>query len=123
LNPDVSSASKFADDEFLLPVLEDDALLFSLDDLRQDVPETLETEVKQTPEARAAELETELKALQAQFADFRVQVDQTLERRWIDTEATNTDSSKKVRDIEGDYFDSYSYNGDFPFRQSTLLHR
>lgn len=31
--PDVSSTAAWADDKFLQPVLEDDALLFTLDDL------------------------------------------------------------------------------------------
>jgi len=111
--PDVSSPVNFADDSLLQPVLEDDALLFSLDDLTEEQIDAPTQTAQQTPEARAVELETELNALQSQFAEFRLQVDQTLEKRWTDTEATNPEGSTKVRDIEGDYVDSYSYNGTY----------
>lgn len=115
--PDVSSPENFADDKYLRPVLEDDALLFSLDDLARSGPQQSTTELpaeKQTAEARVTELQAELDALRAQFADFRDQVDQTLERRWTDTaEAPIAESSKaaKEADHDGSYFQSYSYNG------------
>jgi protein arginine N-methyltransferase 3 len=115
LQPDISSPASFADDKFLQPVLEDDALLFSLDELAlSDTGAASEQPERQTAEARVTELEAQLSALRAQFADFRLQVDQTLERRWIETaEAPITESSKAAKgpDYDGDYFKSYSYNG------------
>jgi hypothetical protein len=39
--PDVSDAAAWADDKFLQPVLEDDALLFTLDDL-DDGPDAMD---------------------------------------------------------------------------------
>lgn len=118
IQPDVSSPEEFADDKYLHPVLEDDALLFSLDELARPGPQQQSTAEppaeKQTAEARVTELEAQLDALRAQFADFRDQVDQTLERRWTDTaEAPIAESSKAAKDADhdGSYFQSYSYNG------------
>ena len=116
-NPDVSSLSNFSDDKYLQPVLEDDALLFSLDDLIQpdDGKDQITATEAQTSEARIAELEAQLKSLNAQFTDFRLQVDQTLERRWAEStgEAPIAEASTSVKghDYDGDYFNSYSYNG------------
>jgi protein arginine N-methyltransferase 3 len=115
LTPDVSSSSSFVDDKWLQPVLEDDALLFSLDDLTSGTTEkTVEQDGVQLPESRVLELEAQLSALHAQFADFRLQVDKTLERRWTETtEAPIAESWRDTKKLnyEGDYFESYSYNG------------
>jgi protein arginine N-methyltransferase 3 len=123
--PDVSSPAKWADDKFLQPVLEDDALLFSLDELTQpdDNGSKPTSSEQQTPESKIAELEAQLSALTSQFADFRQQVDQTLERRWAEPggDGTIAESSTAVKrhDFDGSYFESYSYNGKCP-RSSAL---
>lgn len=114
LKPDVASATTFADDKYLQPVLEDDALLFSLDEIASSTTD-LTAPQEQTPEACIADLEAQLTALHAQFADFRLQVDQTLEKRWTDTdqpaiaESSSTSAGKKAG-IDNTYFESYSYN-------------
>ncbi|EOD43380.1 putative protein arginine methyltransferase protein [Neofusicoccum parvum UCRNP2] len=118
-NPDVSSVSLFADDKYLQPVLEDDAVLFSLDELSADD----EAEAPQSEEAkavaRAKELEEELQRLASQFAEYREQVSKTLEERWNEkdtsksAEAGPSDSAKAPEGkwgIDTGYFDSYSYN-------------
>ena len=47
--PDVSDAKAWADDKYLQPTLEDDALLFSLDDIDQrPVPEEEQTKAGAT---------------------------------------------------------------------------
>lgn len=47
--PDVSDAKAWADDKYLQPTLEDDALLFSLDDIdERPVPEEEQTEAGAT---------------------------------------------------------------------------
>jgi hypothetical protein len=95
--------------------LEDDALLFSLDELVQS---SENAQAEQTPETKIAQLEAQLSALNAQFSDFRQQVDQTLERRWAEggAEPTVAESSTPAKgpDYEGSYFESYSYNGRLP---------
>ncbi|KIW04003.1 uncharacterized protein PV09_04830 [Verruconis gallopava] len=111
--PDVDLVSNFADEKYLQPVLEDDALLFSLDDLSAEEANP-ESQENHTPEARIAELEAQLSVLQARFADFRAQVDQTLERRWTESNDISPVVEKAKAssgpDYEGDYFESYSYN-------------
>ena len=117
-NPDVSSAENFADDKYLQPVLEDDALLFSLDELTLGGETETAAPADQTPQDRIADLEAQLSALHAQFADFRQQVDQTLERRWAEpSEAPVAESSASAaastnapNKIDSGYFESYSYN-------------
>jgi protein arginine N-methyltransferase 3 len=116
----------FEDDQFLKPVLEDDALLFSLDDL----PEVSENDqgLKEDSSgkevasdsgllvARVSELEEELRRIQLQFENYRATVSETLDDRWNDqvtsgpSKSTNEQKEEK-RDDDSHYFTSYSYNG------------
>lgn len=114
-NPDVSDAAKFADDKYLQPVLEDDAVLFSLDELSADDEEPQSEEAK-----KVKELEEQLQQLASQFAEYRETVSKTLEERWNEKdtpkegEAGPSGSSKAPEGkwgIDTGYFDSYSYNG------------
>jgi len=130
LKPDVSSSALFQDDKYLRPTLEDDALLFSLDDLSNPLPEAQDLARGESAHAieeasaslRIAELERQLQTVQSQFSDYRHQVEQTLEQRWNEAEGTNrsrtstsgdkdADTKPDGIDFEGDYFESYSYNG------------
>jgi protein arginine N-methyltransferase 3 len=116
------SREDFADDKFLKPVLEDDALLISLDDLDElpgsqaNVHETAGEPVKGELVSRISELEEELRRMQSQFDDYRETVKQTLDDRWNDTSTSGPSESKGVkkeekRDDDSHYFNSYSYNG------------
>ena len=127
---DVSSKSIFEDARFLLPALEDDALLFNLDEITE-VPENQElndsqhdVEVQKSNDRgtshSVAELQDELQRLQQQFAAYRKAVDETLEKRWNsegqDSEPLNAHSeNEKAANMlaydESQYFTSYSYNG------------
>ncbi|KAK7539469.1 protein arginine methyltransferase RmtB [Phyllosticta citribraziliensis] len=105
--PDLSSAAAFADDKYLQPVLEDDALLFLVDELGD------EEDADQDPqEDRVKQLEEELQALKANFADYREAVSRTLEQRWTERDAPKEQKSedKQQKGVEQGYFDSYSYN-------------
>ena len=132
---DVSSKSVFEDSRFLLPALEDDALLFNLDEITE-VPENPELNDSQhdvdaqkpndSTSYSVAELQDELQRLQKQFAAYRNAVDETLEKRWNseekDSEPLNTHSEKEnaanmLAYDESQYFTSYSYNGR-PFLKS-----
>ena len=133
---DVSSKSNFEDARFLLPALEDDALLFSLDEIIEE-PESPElddfqpdVELKRSNDNSTLhsvpELQNELQRLQQQFAAYRLAVDETLEKRWNSEEqhsgSSNADSDKeKAANVlaydESQYFTSYSYNGK-PFLRS-----
>jgi protein arginine N-methyltransferase 3 len=112
--PETISKSDFEDEKFLKPVLEDDALLFSLDDL----PEVEETAPANRGDlsgqsgelvARVSELEEELRRMQAQFDNYRATVAQTLDDRWS-SGPTKAEEEEK-RDDDSHYFSSYSYNG------------
>ena len=73
-NPDVSANSIFEDERYLKPVLEDDALLYNLDDLFEN-DEYLSTNPLQ---AEVDSLREQLSQLQSQFAAFRLDVQKSL---------------------------------------------
>jgi protein arginine N-methyltransferase 3 len=119
------SGEDFADEKFLKPVLEDDALIINLDDLPDNKGNTQEsaagtTKGKQVSSSsgelvsRISELEEELRRIQSQFDNYRETVKQTLDERWNDkpTGGTSTDTKQEEkRDDDSHYFRSYSYNG------------
>lgn len=112
--PDVSSKSVFEDDKWMQPVLEDDALLFSLDDVLsgQAGEDQAEDMPIGTSKDRVSELEEELSRLAAQFSEYRLAVEKTLDDRWTEKDA-EVGPNKKPDENHQDpgYFDSYSYNG------------
>ncbi|KAH8601357.1 putative ribosomal protein arginine N-methytransferase rmt3 [Bisporella sp. PMI_857] len=105
----------FEDDKFLKPVLEDDALLISLDDL-PELPSESERNKAEAPSAlaaRVAELEEELRRIQTQFDNYRSTVEETLDERWNDKSkgpGPAPDEKEEKRDDDSHYFSSYSYN-------------
>ena len=129
-NKSLSIPSKrvFEDDQFLLPALSDDALLFSLDEVMgtpaipsQDNVDN-EAQGRGSPEAgtykRMTELHNELDRVQQQFRAYRETVDKTLECRWINQgpglsegNAQQSESADRLAKDESHYFNSYSYNG------------
>lgn len=127
--PELSSREPFQDERFLKPFLEQDPLLYSLDDifgpLDHIVPAVtngLTEESSRTENIardRIAELEAELCLLRKQFSAYRETIDQTLENRWNNGESSKADSvysyggMKTVpRDDDTHYFSSYSSNGE-----------
>lgn len=115
-----------ADESFLKPVLEDDAVLFNLDELpnvKDEEYEDINTEdthlgnSKSPAElaSRVVELEEALRKMQTQFDDYRSAVARTLDDRWNErTPSGSTDvQSGGKRDDDSHYFSSYSYNGQF----------
>lgn len=125
--PDVSSKSLFEDDSFLKPVLEDDALLYNLDDLA-DEPSTQGADVgNSAAEKRISELQEDLERLQGQFTNYRLAVQKTMNDQLLAADETISSSSAAGRDlgtkgmtrteeVDADYFTSYSYNGLLPHR-------
>ncbi|KAL5365424.1 S-adenosyl-L-methionine-dependent methyltransferase [Aspergillus floccosus] len=111
-NPDVSSKDKFADELYLKPVLEDDALLYSLDDI-DDEEQTAGTEA----ERRVIELQEDLERLQTQFSEYRIAVQKSMEEQLTKEDETleasgpSKRSQNKANEAESDYFTSYSGNG------------
>jgi protein arginine N-methyltransferase 3 len=120
------------DEKYLKPVLEDDALLFSLDDLPEVMEGVQGTNGKEVSNesgklvSRVSELEEELRRIQLQFDNYRASVSETLDDRWNEkgapgpSGATGTEKEEK-RDDDSHYFSSYSYNGSFSSRGTTSL--
>ncbi|KAI6780304.1 Ribosomal protein arginine N-methyltransferase-like protein [Emericellopsis cladophorae] len=101
--PEQISAKDIEDDQYLKPVLENDALLFTLDEVLEADQETTAD-----PATRARALEEELENLRDQFANYRLTVEQTLDKRWgDDAEPTPLTSAPKKDDSEY-YFESYA---------------
>jgi protein arginine N-methyltransferase 3 len=121
------SREDFADERYLKPVLEDDALIINLDDLPES-QSGLQKGGSTTSKgkevlgsagdlvSRISELEEELRRIQYQFDNYRETVKQTLDDRWNDKPSTGLPSStrkEEKRDDDSHYFSSYSYNGQF----------
>ena len=125
----------FEADDYLLPVLENDAVLFTLDDILQESSEENPGVDEKTKllMAQNKELEEELEALKNQFQNYRLAVQETLDKRWGEdtdvgapagpsgsrsgeTQNTKGDEEspkpKEKRDHEL-YFESYAGNGMF----------
>lgn len=143
------TADHLADDKLLIPVLEDDALIFCLDELPEgNVPAQAGTAAAAAAgngEAPAvdellqknAQLQAELEQLAKQFSNYRLAVEQTLDRRWgVDEEGEKGESSKaakaaaapalageeKKEDDSAYYFESYAHNGESPFFPMPSIH-
>ncbi len=109
----------FEDDKYLKPILEDDAVLFSLDDLSdaaEDVQDKGNGVARDSGElvTRVSELEEELRRIQLQFNNYRETVSETLEDRWNtkDSKSSPGKDKEEERDDDSHYFSSYSYNGE-----------
>ncbi|KAL4931196.1 protein arginine methyltransferase RmtB [Aspergillus undulatus] len=116
LTPDVLTKEKFEDEVYLKPVLEDDALLYSLDDVEDE--ESGEAGGTQA-ERQVIELQEELERLQLQFSEYRHAVQKSLEEQLTkeDEKLASTPgqsaqgTANKAEEIDSDYFSSYAYNG------------
>lgn len=112
--PSVSSSAVFDDDIYLKPVLDDDALLYSLDDLTDDVEVE---DRKESNEKRVLELQEELEKLKNQFSEYRLAVQKSLGEQLagvsVDDNTTLAEVPKKgkIEEADADYFTSYSFNG------------
>lgn len=116
--PDVSSSSLFEDEKYLLPVLEDDALLFSLD----DIPSGLSSDEAAEPTDRIKDLEEELSRLQEEFVEYKHLVQQSLSKQLANQTdegpSASSDQQKsdkapetdRLKNAEAGYFTSYAYN-------------
>ncbi len=131
--PNISSKSVFEDDKYLQPVLVDDALLYSLDDVVGDIAENKKLlSIKENGYDllsdgdnagawdRVIQLEKELERLQNQFTEYRETVSRTLEHRWNHTEGASelangaskfNSKTPLSQDDDTHYFSSYSTNG------------
>lgn len=122
--PDVSSKSQFEDDAYLKPVLEDDALLYSLDDIAEE--QAGDEPSGGDADRRVVELQEKLERLQTQFSEYRIAVQQSLEDQLTkEDEKLQPDAAKKSTDkteeVDADYFSSYSYNSTLAYHSPTYI--
>ncbi|EPE34137.1 S-adenosyl-L-methionine-dependent methyltransferase [Glarea lozoyensis ATCC 20868] len=119
--PSEITKKDFDDEKYLKPVLEDDAVLFTLDDLPEVVEIHDEVNVQDKGKgverdsgsliARVSELEEELRKVHSQFSDYRDTVKTTLDKKWEEPSANGSAAPKEEpRDDDSHYFSSYSYN-------------
>ncbi|EXJ57301.1 protein arginine N-methyltransferase 3 [Cladophialophora yegresii CBS 114405] len=112
LHPDVSSKSCFEDETYLKPALEDDALLYSLDDV-------FEESANPAPIAEVEQLREQLASLQAQFSAYREQVQDAMLAQLEQSPSSKGETASpsaprqpptRAEDLDTGYFQSYSYN-------------
>ncbi|KAJ4860132.1 ribosomal protein l11 methyltransferase (PrmA) domain-containing protein [Trichoderma breve] len=106
----------FEDDGYFKPVLENDALIVSLDEILDSDLVKADTTASQLDSsqgellAQKQALEAELESVRTQFSNYRLAVQETLDRRWGD----DTEQSPAKGAAKGDrgnyYFESYAYN-------------
>ncbi|KAK4040558.1 S-adenosyl-L-methionine-dependent methyltransferase [Parachaetomium inaequale] len=132
--PEQITAGHLADDKLLIPVLEDDALIFCLDDLPQPKKAGQQGAGAETAKEtqaggegpvvdellqKNARLQAELEQLAQQFTNYRLAVEQTLDKRWgVDEESDKAEASSKAaatpapkkKDDSAYYFESYDHN-------------
>ncbi|KAI9784403.1 MAG: hypothetical protein M1816_000874 [Peltula sp. TS41687] len=130
---ELPSKDIFKDGKYLQPVLEDDALLFSIDEImeHQNQPSGADAakDPKEDPKtllAKISKLEEELQRVQSQFTSYKLAVKDVLNER-LEAHTATTESSPAA--VNGDskpsseesgkdnidrndnsYFNSYSYN-------------
>lgn len=117
----LSSDEAFEADEYLQPTLEDDALLFSLDEIADDqnVDEDAIATTKTGEDTHI--LQQRIADLESQFANYRSEVAETLNSRWgVSQDALTSDNAVKpsisgsdkasLEKYDRGYFETYSYN-------------
>jgi hypothetical protein len=121
--PETISAEDLNDDVLLKPVLENDALLFTLDEVleAQNLSDSQDTSAADLLNRNKA-LEEELETLRNQYENYRLTVEQTLDKRWAE-DAPRAGSSKasEKEDESAYYFESYAYHGTFTRPQRLRL--
>jgi protein arginine N-methyltransferase 3 len=106
--PDISSKAVFEDDKYLRPVLEDDAVLFSMDeylDASIKQPEPVK-ESKDPLETRVSQLEREIAEMRVEYDNYRDLVSASMKHQL----ATIPEHGENDKEDSG-YFEGYSSNG------------
>lgn len=124
--PEQISETDIQDDKFLMPVLPDDALIMCLDDLPSSgtaeakgkaVDQTQAMESGDSLASKNAELQAQLEDMTRQFANYRLAVEQTLDKRWHaeddDSSSTSSAPVKQKEDNSNYYWEGYANHGEF----------
>jgi type I protein arginine methyltransferase len=123
--PDQITEAHIQDEKFLRPVLPDDALIMCLDDLPSCSDAAEGQGQGKAPEdavapgdaaGKNAALQAQLDELNKQFANYRLAVEQTLDKRWhADDDDSSSRSSAGSRTEKKDesayYWESYAHHG------------
>ena len=123
-SPDISSIANFEDERYLKPVLGDDALLFTLDEILQPSqgqdsasPPSIE---KLRAEDKIVQLKDELSQVKTQYMRYRQSVEEIVDARWNtsyeklkgDGDEAQHGTSNNLQSLqEKNYFKSYGYLG------------
>lgn len=130
--PEQISQQDIADDRFMMPVLPDDAFIMCLDDLPSAGSSNSADTKGKAVEGGAAELDenaalkAQLEDVTRQFANYRLAVEQTLDKRWHaeDDDASSTSSAdepkKQKEDSSQSYFEGYANHGMFCLISKTI---
>lgn len=120
--PEQISEADIQDDRFMMPVLPEDALIMCLDDLPpSDGADGKGKAVESGPAPEAGEtaaLQAQLDEITRQFANYRLAVEQTLDKRWHaeDDDSSSTSSAAPKREKEDSsqsYWEGYANHGMF----------
>lgn len=111
--PERISAEDIDNERYLKPVLEDDAVLFSLDEVLETAGEDEKSASYIVNDAasdleRSKALEAELQSIRENFANYRLAVEQTLNRRWGVDDTPKASLGSNCKDPSGYYFESYA---------------
>lgn len=133
-NDSITEFVEFQDDKYLKPTLQDDALLYNLDEIlekKTSSGDNKSAEISRSDTVgQVRELQEQLDRLKADFAGYKAQVDRSFHDSLSEVEARlpTTQSPKNASEIssskrrthpaeppvlkqyEDDYFNSYSYN-------------
>lgn len=116
--PQSVTLDNLQDDKLLKPVIADDAMILAIDELDIDQQPADAQEVAATSSQKSLQevnvrLAEELEAVKSQFANFRIAVEQTLDKRWADESVTpSAPVSDKPSDPSHYYWESYATNGE-----------
>ncbi|KAH8203251.1 hypothetical protein TruAng_002549 [Truncatella angustata] len=120
------SKSDIESDQYLKPVLDDDAVIIGIFDLPDVVPEAAPSSAQAQDASvvddllkRNTELQENLLRVTAQFESYRATVSETLDQRWGDADAAEAEAKtagkevagrKKPEDASHYYWESYAGN-------------
>ena len=119
-NPDVSSKERFSDDTYLVPILEDDAVLYSLEDLDPAISETLNSKPAEDLIA-SSELSPEVASMIEQLQEQNRQLQKQNEhllQSIEDAPYAKHDIRKQnlpAENYDREYFEGYANNGEYSF--------
>lgn len=109
----------------MMPVLPDDALIMCLDDLPssntdangKDVEDAGAAGAGDDAASKTAALQAQLEEMTRQFANYRLAVEQTLDKRWLaeddDSSSTSSAPPKEKEDSSKHYWEGYANHGEF----------